>query len=232
MLSSSLSKVARRSTPNPLLSTISSRSPQVSVAASSRPFAARTHQRRYSSSKTSNPPSDDPRAIAAASEAPAAKDGAPVVEEEVGKRPATRLSRRKSKDASIETVEKAKTESIFNLPSVPSTHHLHPHGAFRLIRDRTAQLTAERCSRSLVFLYTPTHICHCLDPSQLNLHRLLFNLHAAKTSTVASYLHPIIRGTNPRKCLLAPSSWPATTSSTSSNDNRGGKSTSGGHPGI
>ncbi|KAA6406868.1 MAG: hypothetical protein FRX48_09366 [Lasallia pustulata] len=81
----------------------------------------------YSSSKTSNPPSDEPRAIAAASETPAAKDGAPVVKEEVGKRPAPRLSRRKSKDASIETVERAKDEALFNLPSVPSTHHLHPH---------------------------------------------------------------------------------------------------------
>lgn len=136
MLSSSLSKAARGSTSNPLLSTISSRSPQVSVAASSRPFSARTHQRRYSSSKTSNPPSDDSRAIAAASDAPAAKDGTHAVKEEGGRRPATRLSRRKSKDASIETVEGVKDEAPFDLPSVPSTHHLHPHGAFRLIGDQ------------------------------------------------------------------------------------------------
>ena len=137
MLSSSLSKAVRGSTSNSLLSTISSRSPQVSVAASPRPFSARTHQRRYSSSKTSNPPSDDSRAIAATSEAPAAKEGAPAVKEEAGKRPATRLSRRKSKDASIEMVERAKDEALYNLPSVPSTHHLHPHGAFRLIGDQT-----------------------------------------------------------------------------------------------
>lgn len=130
MLSSSLSKAARGSTLNPILSTISSRSPQLSVAASSRPFSARTHQRRYSSSKASNPPSDDSRAIAATSEAPAAKDGTHTVKEEVGKKPATRLSRRKSKDASVETVEGVKDEALLNLPSVPSTHHLHPHGTF------------------------------------------------------------------------------------------------------
>lgn len=134
MLSSSLGKAARGTISKPLLSTISSRSPQASVAASL-PFSARTHQRRNSSSKASNPPSDDSRAIAATSEAPTTKDGTPAAKEEVGKRPATRLSRRKSKDASVETVERAKDEALFNLPSVPSTHHLHPHGAYELVGD-------------------------------------------------------------------------------------------------
>ena len=194
MLSSSFSKTARGSASSCLLSSIASRSPHVSVAASSLPFSARTHQRRYSSSKTSNPPSNEPRVIAAASETPAAKDGAPVVKEEVEKRPATRLSRRKSKDARIETVERAKDEALFNLPSVPPTHHLHPHGASRLIEDQIVQLTANRRSCRLILLHTPTYICHRLNPSQLNLLRLLFDLRAAKTATGGSHPHPFIRG--------------------------------------
>ncbi|MCJ1298852.1 hypothetical protein MMC08_001643 [Hypocenomyce scalaris] len=141
MLSLSLGKAARGSSSNTLLSSISSRMPQVSVAASSRPFSARTHQRRYSSSKTSRPPSDNPRPIAAASETPAAKNGAPAVEEDASKRPTTRLSRRKSKDATAETVERVKEGALLNMPSVPSTNHLHPHGVSGLIGSQIALLT-------------------------------------------------------------------------------------------
>ena len=97
------------------------------MAITSRPLAVRTHQRKHSSSKTPSSPSDESNPIATPSEAPTteAKSGLKMGAE---KRPSARLGRRKLKDITQETLGKTKTGPQLNLPSVPSTQHLHPTG--------------------------------------------------------------------------------------------------------
>lgn len=85
---------------------------------------AYVHQRKHSSSKTPSPPKDEPRAITTPSDAPS-KDAKPVAKESTEKRPSTRISKRKSKDGIQDTARKSKNEFTFDLPSVPTTNHLH-----------------------------------------------------------------------------------------------------------
>ena len=82
------------------------------------------HQRRHSSSKPLSPPKNDPRAINAPSEAPTDQK-VPAIESP--KRSSTRL-RRKNKDTVREPIARHHATRV-NLPSVPSTQHLHPLGA-------------------------------------------------------------------------------------------------------
>ncbi|KAL6715641.1 hypothetical protein ACLMJK_006602 [Lecanora helva] len=92
------------------------RTPQVLVTGSKSRTA--THQRKHSSSKTPNQPKDDTRAISAPTEAP--------TKETTDKRPSSRFGRRKSKDGVQDMTKKANNDTSLNLPSVPSTAHLHP----------------------------------------------------------------------------------------------------------
>jgi len=123
MFSSSLGRVAR-SAPHPSISpSITALTSTASIAASSRPFSYRTHQRRYSSSKPSSPP-DSSGNTNPQQQAPANASSGTRADGE--KRSATRLSRRKAKEAAAEATVKGKDEALMNLPSVPSTPHLHP----------------------------------------------------------------------------------------------------------
>ncbi|MCJ1481291.1 hypothetical protein MMC06_001448 [Schaereria dolodes] len=92
----------------------------------SRPFSPRTHQRRQSSSKTSNPPSDNSRPVAAPSGTSAKTTTSTTTKEAPAKRP-TRLRRQKLKDTSQVPTEEMKEILKHQLPSVPSTQHLHSH---------------------------------------------------------------------------------------------------------
>lgn len=89
---------------------------------------ARIHQRKHSSSKTSSPPKDEPRAIATPTEAPT-KDAKPAGKKSTEKRPSTRIGRQKSKEG-IQEAANASDEMSLSLPSVPATSHLHRSGTY------------------------------------------------------------------------------------------------------
>ena len=126
MFSSSVRRAARTPTvpfpvvPRPTLASASS--------TSSSSGYTRTHQRRYSSSKPPVPPNDGSRGIDASSQTPgkgvnpSAKEGA---EKREGK-----ASKRKGKDGSGNGSVKSKHAAFVDLPSVPSTQHVHPNGQF------------------------------------------------------------------------------------------------------
>lgn len=109
MLSSSIRRVVRASAVS-----LPSVTPS-SVGASSNgllvPATRTAHQRRYSSSKPPVPPNDGSRPIDASSQNPAKVNPA-------GEK---RASKRRSAKSSQHT-------AFLNLPSVPSTQHLQPHG--------------------------------------------------------------------------------------------------------
>lgn len=84
----------------------------------------RPHQRRHSSSKPSSP-ADGPKGIAEGQAVPAA----PAQSRSDGdKKPAARSTRRKAKDIAANCTVKARDETMQNLPSVPSTHHVKGKG--------------------------------------------------------------------------------------------------------
>ena len=92
-----------------------------------RPLIARSHQRKHSSSKPSSPPKNITRAIDTPSKA--LSDKVNVSAKPIAEKPtSTRPSRRKTKDITPLTPGKAKDGNLLNLPSVPSTQHLHPQG--------------------------------------------------------------------------------------------------------
>ncbi len=130
MFSSVICRAARAHAPLPTASYITGVPSTASITASSRQFTSRGHRRRYSSSKPSSPP-DDSTKVAAQQQTPATTTSRTRAESD--KRSVTRLSKRKAKDALVEaptTVKGSKDETSvnINLPSVPSTHHLHPAG--------------------------------------------------------------------------------------------------------
>ena len=89
------------------------------------------HQRKHSSSKTPSQPKDDSRAISAPTEAPTeapSEEASPTAKETVEKRPSSRFGRRKSKHGPQDATKQPAHELSLNLPSVPSTAHLHPSG--------------------------------------------------------------------------------------------------------
>ncbi|KAI9835053.1 MAG: hypothetical protein M1819_002605 [Sarea resinae] len=122
MFSSSLTRAARTAPSLSVSPTITSRTSASAIAAAPRQFSARSHQRRYSSSKPSSPP-DGPRNINPDSAAPASASANGRAEGE--KRSRGHPSRRRTKENAAEAA-KAKDEASLNLPSVPSTPHLHP----------------------------------------------------------------------------------------------------------
>lgn len=94
------------------------------------PSPARIHQRKNSSSKASSPPKNEPRAITAPTEAPTqtAKEAKLAVKNNVEKSPTTRASKRRVKDATQDAAVQASNGMAVNVPSVPSTSHVHPAG--------------------------------------------------------------------------------------------------------
>lgn len=119
-------QLARRAPWTCLSCTSLTRTSQNLIASSTNHSAARTHQRKHSSSKASNSPKDDTRAIANPTEAPN-KDAKPASKKGTEKRPSTRTSRQRSKDGTLEA-GKLSNELGSNLPSVPPTNHLHQAG--------------------------------------------------------------------------------------------------------
>ncbi|KAL1960450.1 hypothetical protein VTO42DRAFT_7749 [Malbranchea cinnamomea] len=116
MFTSSMRRVARP--PAGTLPTSTTR-PSSAVIASATPgfVTTRTQQRRYSSSKPPVPPSDGSRGIDASSQTPAKGVSPSNAEKRDGK-----SSRRRGKDNG----KNSKNDTFLNLPSVPSTQHLHP----------------------------------------------------------------------------------------------------------
>ncbi|OJD14139.1 hypothetical protein AJ78_05488 [Emergomyces pasteurianus Ep9510] len=125
MFSSSARFVAR-SSPVIALPSPARPSTTVLVAASSGLTSARGHQRRFSSSKPPVPPSDGSRGIDASSQSPA-KSVSPSNKEGAGKRDGKTAKRRGAKDSTNVSAKSKNNEPFLNLPSVPSTQHLHPH---------------------------------------------------------------------------------------------------------
>ncbi|KAL8792951.1 MAG: hypothetical protein Q9195_004448 [Heterodermia aff. obscurata] len=95
------------------------------LASTTRQKPAPIHQRRHSSSKPSDTSKNEPQAP---SEAPTE---AKVPSPDPPKRSSTRL-RRKARDSVQAPLIKGSDETRYNLPSVPSTQHLHPLGTYQL----------------------------------------------------------------------------------------------------
>lgn len=131
MLSFSLGEVTRRGVWTCVSCSNLTWTCQALIASSSRPLSAKTHQRNHSSSKTSSSPKDAPRAIDTPSKTPIKKVN-PIVKDDAEKRPNTRASRRKTRLVPAGPTEKNRQEPLLNVPTVPSTQHLHPQGKFRL----------------------------------------------------------------------------------------------------
>ncbi|OJD13896.1 hypothetical protein ACJ73_09146 [Blastomyces percursus] len=125
MFSSSARFVAR-SSPTITLPVPARASIAVIVAATGGLSGPRSQQRRYSSSKPPVPPSDGSRGIDASSQSPT-KSVNPSSKEGTEKREGKTAKRRGGKDSSNLSAKSKNNEPFLNLPSVPSTQHLHPH---------------------------------------------------------------------------------------------------------
>ncbi|ODH47241.1 hypothetical protein GX48_06643 [Paracoccidioides brasiliensis] len=124
MFSSSARFVARSSPVSAIPATVRPSS-IVIIASSSGLTSTRTNQRRYSSSKPPVPPSDGSRGIDASSQTPA--KGVNPSKKECGEKcEGKTVKRRNCKDASNVFAKSKNNEPFLNLPSVPSTQHLHP----------------------------------------------------------------------------------------------------------
>ena len=122
MLSLSFNEAARRGTWTCLACSTMSRVPQALITNSSGKHSGSKHQRNHSSSKASSSSKDEARPITSASDA-TSKDT--TNESQAEKRSS---SRRLSKEVS-KAANKSRNETNLNIPSVPSTQHLHPYSA-------------------------------------------------------------------------------------------------------
>lgn len=169
-----------------------------------RPFIPCTHQRKNSSSKSSNHQNDDPRSLAAPSEA-VPKKTIPASTGLIRKRLATRLNRQRSKEAVPELPKPKQDEGYTQLPAVPSTQHLHPNGEARLLPLNPFSDT-DRHPSGVLFLHTQAHLCNSVRTIEL-LPRLLFlHLHTSTShhaSSRRSYLHSIVCTPHPRESCNA-----------------------------
>lgn len=127
MLSLYSSEIVRRGTWTCLSCSALSRTSQALTAGPPNHSATYVHQRNHSSSKTPSSPKAETRAITTTSD-DASKDAKPVVKESTEKRASTRISKRKLKDGVQDSAGKDNNELTFNLPSVPTTEHLHAAG--------------------------------------------------------------------------------------------------------
>ncbi|EER27077.1 hypothetical protein CPC735_024130 [Coccidioides posadasii C735 delta SOWgp] len=143
MFSSSICRMARA--PTVSLPAVAPRPCTIVLASSASNLSTpRTQQRRYSSSKPPVPPSDGSRGFDASSQTPA-KSVSPSKKDETEKR-----SKRRAKE------NKSKPKNTLNLPSVPSTQHLHPqdiHVAsfFSIHRPMSVTTTVPPASTSEAF---------------------------------------------------------------------------------
>lgn len=178
MLSLYSSELARRSTWTCLSCTAIPRTSQALIAGPQNRSPAHVHQRKHSYSKIPSPPKDENRAITTPSDAPS-KGAKSVVKESAEKRPSTRISKRKSKDGIQDTAGRSINELTFNLPSVPTTNHLHAGGMpfypLRLVSDWLTGAKMSTCQISSP--YTGQY------PSQRQYHQSLRLLHSPQSST-------------------------------------------------
>jgi hypothetical protein len=142
MFSSSVRRAALLVPPTPLSTSLKAAIPRAAPQA----FPNRSHQRRQSSSKPSNP-ADGSKGVAkdqgvpatslAKDETEASADGAqtlskdnvaapPALMKEEGDK--SRSSKRKAKDVTGRNVVKARDSWLSHLPTVPSTQHIDPMG--------------------------------------------------------------------------------------------------------
>ena len=163
-----------------------------SKASFSRPSIPCTHQRRNSSSKSSNPQSDDPRPLASPSEAVSKKtlpSSSPI-----RKRLATRLSRQRSKETLLEVPKVKQDDRHTQLPAVPSTQHLHPNGEPIFLPLKSLS-NISRYSFGVLFLHTQTHFCNCIRTIKLFAGFLFLHLYTSTShnaSSCRSHLHPVV----------------------------------------
>lgn len=126
MLASSRNDVARTSAYTCLSFSRLGRTTQA-LASTSRQVPARIHQRKHSSSKPSSASKNE---AGAPSQAPTE---AKVPSSDTSRRSSTRL-RRKARDSIREPLIRGVDGTRYNLPSVPSTQHLHPLGTSQVQR--------------------------------------------------------------------------------------------------
>ncbi|KAL8686919.1 MAG: hypothetical protein Q9218_006766 [Villophora microphyllina] len=113
------------------------RCPQALIASAAVKNPGSRHQRKHSSSKASSPPKDEARPLATASAAHANGSPKPMAEKRSS-------GRRNSRTTSKQSAVKARMEAYPNIPSVPSTQHLHPmnvHVASFFSRHRPISVT-------------------------------------------------------------------------------------------
>ena len=109
----------------------------------------RSHQRRHSSSKPSNP-ADGSKGVAEGQAVPA---GPAQSRPDSEKKSTGRSNRRKAKDVAASCTVKARDETMQNLPSVPSTHHIKGKGTFYVhmqLYARFANLEDRNCRISFL----------------------------------------------------------------------------------
>ncbi|KAL8897529.1 MAG: hypothetical protein Q9192_002521 [Flavoplaca navasiana] len=124
MLSLSVNDVLRRGAWTCFACATVSRSPQALIVTAAAKHTGSKHQRNHSSSKASSSSKNDPRPLSTASEAPSN-------ERPVGPAHAEKRSRRTSRIAPKSSVAQIRREAYPNIPSVPSTSHLHPQSEHR-----------------------------------------------------------------------------------------------------
>ena len=108
-------------------STLTTAAQTLAVSSTVRSSPARIHQCKSSSSKAPSSPKNESRALTAPAKSPP-KETLPLVKDGADKRSHSRFGRRKSKDVVREVEVKANMDTTINVPSVPTTTHLHPSG--------------------------------------------------------------------------------------------------------
>ncbi|CAL8575674.1 hypothetical protein XPA_001585 [Xanthoria parietina] len=98
-----------------------SRPPQALIVTAAAKHTGSKHQRNHSSSKASSSPKDDGRPLSTASEGPSTEG--PAAPPPAEKRS---TGRRTARTTPKTPVAKIRQETYPNMPSVPSTQHLHP----------------------------------------------------------------------------------------------------------
>ena len=93
------------------------------------PFTPCRQQRRNSSSKPSNPQNGDTNPLAAPSDV-GSKKTLSTSGTQSKKRIAIRTNRQKIRDTMLEMPQTRQQSAATELPAVPSTKNLHPHGEF------------------------------------------------------------------------------------------------------
>jgi hypothetical protein len=180
MFSSSVRRAAFAAQPSPLVNSISTTGPRaVSTQALS---YRRTHQRRSSSSSKPPSPTDGPKGIS---------DGQAVTGM---KKSGTSSSQQKAKDVAADCTVKARDETMQNLPSVPSTHHVKSKGnssffsVCRKLHFISAWLTFSTRNCCLCILFSPPpNIRYLKLPKNCHRRRICRDIHHPEKVKVESY---------------------------------------------